>query len=140
MRQRWRGNESMEQDPERNDQGDLSGMEIMSLTIAIGFIVQTLGLAYAPISNKSTQARIFKSGYSNSIVWVCLLSCSIMIKRRTNNKKWANYMLDLAIVLDVFCVPFHATGIVPLHFLPLTYVANVVVIAVIVIVVVHYRH
>ena len=61
------------QDPERNDQGDLCGMEIMSLTIAARFIVQTLGLAYAPISNKSTWARIFMSGYSNSIVWVCLL-------------------------------------------------------------------
>ena len=67
--------ESREQDPERNDEGDLSGMEIMSLTIAAEFIVQTFGLAYAPISNKSTQARIFMSGYSSSIVWVCLLSC-----------------------------------------------------------------
>ena len=50
-----RNDESREQDPERNDQGDLSGMEIMSLTITAEFIVQTLGLAYAPISNKSTK-------------------------------------------------------------------------------------
>ena len=63
-----RNDESREQDPERNDQGDLSGMEIMSLTIAAEFIVQTFGLAYAPISNKSTRARIFMSGYNSSIV------------------------------------------------------------------------
>ena len=49
-------------------------------------------------------------------------------------------MLDLAIVLDVFCVLFQAAGIVSLHFLPLTYVADVLVIAVIIIVVVHYKH
>ena len=71
--------------------------------------------------------------------FVCLV-VFITIKRRTNSKKLANYVLDLAIVLDVFCVLFQAAGILPLHFLPLTYVADVVVIAVIVIVVVQYRH
>ena len=71
--------------------------------------------------------------------FVCLV-VSITIKRRTNSKKWADYVLDLAIVLDVFCVLFQAAGILPLHFLPLTYVADVVVVAIIVIVVVYYKH
>ena len=39
----------------------------------------------------------------------------------------------------MYLVSFQAAGIVPLHFLPLTYVTNVVVIVVIIIVVVHYR-
>ena len=90
--------ESKEQDPERNDQRDLSGMEIMFLTIGVRFIVQTLDLAYAPTSNKSTRARIFLRvviavalfGFVYSVV-------SITIKIRTNSKKWANYVLDLAI-------------------------------------------
>ena len=71
--------------------------------------------------------------------FICLV-VSIMIKIRANSKKWADYVFDLAIVLDVFCVLFHAAELVPLHFLPLTYVADVLVIAVIVIVVVHYKH
>ena len=90
--------ESKEQDPERNDQRDLSGMEIMFLTIGVRFVVQTLDLAYAPTSNKSTRARIFLRvviavalfGFVYSVV-------SITIKIRTNSKKWANYVLDLAI-------------------------------------------
>ena len=51
------------------------------------------------------------------------LVVSITIKIRANSKKWVDYVLDLAIVLDVFCVLFHAAELVPLHFLPLTYVA-----------------
>ena len=62
------------------------------------------------------------------------------LRKSKTAKKWADYVLDLAIVLDVFCVLFQAARFVPLHFLPLTYVANVVIIAVIVIIVVHYRH
>ena len=58
--------------------------------------------------------------------FICLV-VSIMIKIRANSKKWADYVFDLAIVLDVFCVLFHAAELVPLHFLPLTYVADVVV-------------
>ena len=116
-------------------------MEIMSLTIAIGFIVQTLDLAYAPISNKSTQARIFiRVAIAAALFRFVHIVVSITIKKKTNNKKWADYVLDLAIVLDVFCVLFQAARLVPLHFLPLTYVADVVIIAVIVIIVVHYRH
>ena len=37
--------------------------------------------------------------------FVCLV-VFITIKRRTNGKKLADYVLDLAIVLDVFCVLF----------------------------------
>ena len=116
-------------------------MEIMPLTIAVGFIVQTLGLAFAPISNKSTQARIFiRVAIAAALFGFVCLVVSITIKKKTNSKKWAGYVLDLAIVLDVFCVLFQAARFVPLHFLPLTYVANVVIIVVIVIIVVHYRH
>ena len=116
-------------------------MEIMSLTIAVEFIVQTLGLAYAPISNKSTQARIFiRVAIAAALFGFFCSVVSITIKKKTNSKKWADYVLDLAIVLDVFCVLFQAARFVPLHFLPLTYVANVVIIVVIVIIVVHYRH
>ena len=90
--------ESKEQDPERNDQRDLSGMEIMFLTIGVRFIVQTLDLAYAPTSNKSTRARIFL----RVVIAVALFGfvCSVVsitIKIRTNSKKWADYVLDLAI-------------------------------------------
>ena len=111
------------------------------MTITAEFIVQTLGLAYAPISNKSTQARIFiRVAIAAALFGFVCLVVSITIKKKKNSKKWADYVLDLAIALDVFCVLFQVAGFVPLHFLPLTYVANVLVIATIVIVVVHYKH
>ena len=125
--------ESKEQDPERNDQRDLSGMEIMFLTIGVRFIVQTLDLAYAPTSNKSTRAKIFiPMAIAEALFGFICLVVSIMIKIRANSKKWADYVFDLAIVLDVFCVLFHAAELVPLHFLPLTYVADIVVIVIVV--------
>ena len=87
-----------------------------------------MGLAYAPTSNKSTRAKIFiPMAIAEALFGFICLVVSIMIKIRANSKKWADYVFDLAIVLDVFCVLFHAAELVPLHFLPLTYVADVVV-------------
>ena len=63
-------------------------MEIMSLTIAVEFIVETLGLAYAPISNKSTQARIFiRVAIAAALFGFFCSVVSITIKKKQNSKK-----------------------------------------------------
>ena len=127
---------SREQALASNDEDSLNGLEVMSLTMAFGFVLQTLSLLDA--THKSTQDKVFTlvAIAILEFAFVCLI-VSIVIKRRINRKKkLADCMLLVSIGLDLLCVLFQAARLIPLYFLPMIYSAGFMVFMIVVMVLV----
>ena len=126
---------SREQAPASNDEDSLNGLEVMSLTMAFGLVLQTLSLLDA--THKSTQDGVFTlvviATVEFAFVWSVVF---IVIKRRTNRKKLADCMLLVSIGLDLLCVLFQVARLIPLYFLPMIYRAGFMVIMIVVMVLV----
>ena len=78
---------SREQAPASNDEDSLNGLEVMSLTMAFGLVLQTLSLLDA--THKSTQDEVFTLVAIATVEFAFVCSVvSIMIKKRQTEKNW----------------------------------------------------
>ena len=105
------------------------GLETMSSTMAFGLVLQTLSLL--DTTSTSTRDRVFTlvAIATAEFAFVCTVISSV-IKRRTNRRKLADFMLLAAIGLDILCVLFQSARLVPVLFMPVIYSAGLIVFAI----------
>lgn len=116
----------------RDDEHELTGMEVMSSTMAFGFVLQTLSLLDATKRSHRDKAFTLVAIATAEFAFVfCVVA--IVMKRMTSRDKLANCMLLVSIGLDVLSVLFQAARLVPLNFLPVIYFAGFMIIMIVVI-------
>ena len=132
---------SSEKGPDKSVHESLTGMETLSLTMVMALLVLCITLVATSATQNTHRAYILECiAFVVGLFGFLCTNVSIVMKRRTQKKLWAYILIEIAIALDVCCALLLASAVVPPHFLPFTYAADVLAIVSYVMLVVHSRY